>query len=52
MWPCRFSSRFVLQAFDELERTGYNWASKDKVIILEEDLEIGEIGTVNPIKLV
>ncbi|CAM9649000.1 unnamed protein product [Scytosiphon promiscuus] len=28
------------QAFDELERTGYNWASKDKVIILEEDLEI------------
>ncbi|CAM9982748.1 unnamed protein product, partial [Hapterophycus canaliculatus] len=28
------------QAFDELERAGYNWALKDKVIILEEDLEI------------
>lgn len=33
-----------LQAFDEIDSDVYSWASKDKVIILEEDLEIGEIG--------
>ena len=47
----RFSHSFMnlivlFQAFDELSRNGhdsYDWAEKDKVIILEEDLEIGEI---------
>lgn len=32
----------LAQAFDELDRRDvYDWAKKDKVIILEEDLEIG-----------